>query len=49
MDAKEFKSETYQRVYQYLKRHIAHQNLDRFTYVEIVEGNPADCLTTIMQ
>ena len=47
MDQKEFESETYQRVYQYLRRHTANSNLDRFFYhMGSVEGSPQDCLET---
>ena len=47
MDEKEFESETYQRVYQYLRRHTANSNLDKFFYHRgSVEGSPQDCLET---
>ena len=47
VDAKEFKSEQLQRVYQYLKRHMSNVSLDRFTYVhnpEAIAEKPLDCL-----
>jgi hypothetical protein len=45
MDEKEFKNETLQRVYQYLRRHAAGNNLDLFSYKSgIIEGTPQDCL-----
>ncbi|KAM4037716.1 E3 ubiquitin-protein ligase RNF213 isoform 1-T2 [Anomaloglossus baeobatrachus] len=45
MDLKEFRSECFQRPYQYLIRFKEGQNLDTFVYVnKTVEGNPAKCL-----
>ena len=49
MDMEEFGSEHYQRVYQYLRRHVGGINLDRFSYIGNVEGNPANCLEIILQ
>ena len=50
MDEEEFRSEPYQRVYQYLRRHIARTNLDRFSYSEEnVEGTPHDCLQIVLR
>ena len=49
MDKQEFGSSHYQRVYQYLQRHIKNINLDRFSYIGNVEGNPANCLEIILQ
>ena len=49
MDQKEFESETFQRVYQYLRRHAAGNNLDRFSYIRgTTEGTPHDCLQTFL-
>ena len=48
----EFKSEQFQRVYQYLKRHSTNAPLDTFTYVhkpESVTEKPADCLQLYLQ
>ncbi|XP_069619694.1 E3 ubiquitin-protein ligase RNF213 isoform X2 [Ranitomeya imitator] len=45
MDVKEFRSECFQRPYQYLIRFREGQNLDTFSYDNgSVEGNPAKCL-----
>ena len=45
MDEKKFKNEALQRVYQYLRRHTAGNNLDLFSYNSgIIEGTPQDCL-----
>ena len=50
MDEEEFRSEAYQRVYQYLRRHVMNHNLDRFSYSkESVEGSPNDCLQVILK
>ncbi|XP_063784592.1 E3 ubiquitin-protein ligase RNF213 isoform X2 [Pseudophryne corroboree] len=45
MDDEEFRSECFQRPYQYLLRFDQRQNLDTFVYVEnYVEGDPMSCL-----
>ena len=49
MDMHEFRSKSYQLVYQYLKQHNSHHNLDSFKYLHTVEGDPADCLDVILQ
>lgn len=50
MDDHEFRSATFQRVYQYLRRHIiGNTNLDRFQYQGNPEGNPVDCLKIFLQ
>ena len=49
MDEGEFKSITFQRVYQYLNRHNRGINLDRFSYANTKEGNKADCLKIMLQ
>ena len=49
MDRQEFESPHYQRVYQYLWRHIENINLDRFSYIGNVEGTPANCMEIILQ
>ena len=50
MDQKEFEGPTIQRVYQYLRRHAANQDLDNFSFKDSlkVEGNVSDCLMNIM-
>ncbi len=49
MDRQEFESATYQRVYQYIQRHIAGFNLDRFFYTSgSVEGDCANWLEIIL-
>ena len=49
MDDQEFHSATFQRVYQYLRRHIANMNLDHFQYQTTSEGTPDDCLKLFLQ
>ena len=50
MDGEEFKSEAYQRVYQYLRRHVMNHNLDQFSYSKgSIEGSPSDCLQVILK
>ena len=49
MDEQEFKSEAYQRVYQYLNRHALNQNLDRFSFITTTEGTPEGCLQIILK
>ncbi len=49
MDDEEFKSNSYQRVYQYIRRFTAKQNLDSFSFNGCVEGTPQDCLEIILQ
>ena len=50
MDKKEFCSEPFQRVYQYLMRHMNYVALDNFSYVPIsVEGNHLDCLQVFLK
>jgi len=49
MDGHEFERAHYQRVYQYLWRHVEKINLDQFSYTGNVEGNPANCLEIILQ
>ncbi|XP_018410442.1 PREDICTED: LOW QUALITY PROTEIN: E3 ubiquitin-protein ligase RNF213-like [Nanorana parkeri] len=45
MDIEEFRSECFQRPYQYLIRFDQEQNLDMFVYIEgHTEGDPAKCL-----
>ena len=50
MDKDEFRSEAFQRVYQYLRRHTAKTNLDKFSYSKgSVEDSPHDCLQIILR
>lgn len=50
MDEVEFHGPTFQRVYQYLRRHTAGQNLDTFSYIPgSVEGDVADFLTIVLR
>lgn len=49
MDKKEFCSEPFQRVYQYLTRHMNSVVLDNFSYVPTVEGNHLDCLKVFLK
>ena len=48
MDDREFSSECYQRVYQYLRRHTAQMNLDTFSYSGTVEPSPTECLDLLL-
>ena len=50
MDEIEFRGATFQRVYQYLRRHTAGQNLGTFSYIpDSVEGDFADFLTIVLR
>jgi hypothetical protein len=49
MDVEEFRGATFQRVYQYLRRHAAKVNLDQFQYQATTEGTPHDCLQLFLQ
>ncbi|MCG8624371.1 MAG: hypothetical protein MJE68_20550 [Proteobacteria bacterium] len=49
MDDEEFHGATFQRVYQYLRRHDAKMNLDHFQYQATPEGTPHDCLKLFLQ
>ena len=50
MDQKTFSSETFQRVYQYLRRHVANSNLDSFAFDHSsIEGTPHDCLQILLR
>ena len=49
MDSKEFGNPTFQRVYQYLRRHTGGVNLDRFKYEGKMEGTPADSLKMFLE
>ena len=48
MDDEEFRSSTFQRVYQYLRRHIAKFDLDAFSFSGVAEGSAADCLSLLL-
>ena len=48
MDEEEFRAPTFQRVFQYLRHHIAKHDLDVFSFTGLVEGNPADCLYLLL-
>ena len=49
MDSREFRSPVFQRVYQYLRRHMEHISLDTFSYMpESVEGKPVECLQILL-
>ena len=50
MDAQEFRGSTIQRVYQYLRRHAANQNLDTFSYRHgCMEGSERNFLRIILR
>ena len=50
MDCEEFGNSTFQRVYQYLRRHeIDSKLLDQFKYERRVEGDTADCLKHLLK
>ena len=49
MDSTEFKSPVFQRVFQYLHRHIGRLPLDRFNYVQgSVESTTKVCLEVLL-
>lgn len=49
MNENEFKSDHFQRVYQYLHRHSNRADLDRFSYSSVYsEGNSQQCIKTIL-
>ena len=48
MDEGEFKSHAFQRVFQYLHRHAKCESLDEFSYMESMEGEPGECLQTLL-
>ncbi|KAM5272726.1 E3 ubiquitin-protein ligase RNF213 [Ctenodactylus gundi] len=49
MDPKKFRSETFQRPYQYLRRFHQKENLDSFQYqAGSVEGSPEECLQHLL-
>ncbi|XP_062071742.1 E3 ubiquitin-protein ligase RNF213 isoform X3 [Lepus europaeus] len=49
MDQQEFRSETFQRPYQYLRRFHLQQDLDAFRYRQgSVEGSPGECLQLLL-
>ena len=50
MDSEEFGYSTFQRVYQYLRRHETNSKLlNRFKYEGRVEGDIADCLKYLLK
>ena len=50
MNEDEFRSEAFQRVYQYLRRYTAKTNLDTFSYAKgSVEDSPYDCLQIMLR
>lgn len=50
MDEEEFESNSFQRVYQYIRRYTAGENLDNFSFKESsVEGTPQECLQQIVE
>ena len=50
MDEREFHREPYQRVYQYLLRHMNDVSMDKFSYVpKSVEGKHVDCLQVFLK
>ncbi len=49
MDQNEFKSQMFQRVFQYLRRHIGRLELDSFHYqLGSVESTPKACLEVLL-
>ena len=56
MDDQEFRSDSYQRVYQYIKLHSTvqpakkkAQTLETFTFRGKLEGSPQECLQLLMK
>ena len=49
-DITEFKSESFQRVFHYLRRHEGKLQLDSFSYIHgSVESNPKECLNILLR
>ena len=44
-----FRGTTFQRVYQYLRRHAENADLDNFTFQGRTEGTTTDCLNLFIQ
>ena len=50
MNDEEFRSDHYQRVYQYLRLYSAGQNLDKFSYTPgSVENTPTECIDVLLR
>ncbi len=49
MDIKEFKSDPYQRVYQFIRRYRAGKNIDKFCFQNATEGSADDCLELLLE
>lgn len=50
MDEQEFFGDPYQRVYQYIRRYVAGQNLDLFSFTSgVTEESMQDCLQLLLQ
>ena len=49
MDTDEFKTATFQRVYQYLRRRDQNKKLDLFKFQGNVEGTMTDCLQLFLR
>ena len=49
MNDEEFKSDSYQRVYQYIRRYRAGKKLDEFNFQETVEGSIENCLELLLE
>ena len=50
MDRNEFESESFQRVYQYLRRHATGESLDKFSYNnDSIEGTLTECLEIFLR
>ena len=49
-DVKEFRDHSFQRVFQYLRRHVGRLPLDKFSYTRgSVESNPKECLNILLR
>jgi hypothetical protein len=50
MDVGEFEGCSYQRVYQYIQQYMSDgEDLDSFSYSEIAERTPQDCVKTLLK
>ena len=49
MNDKEFRSNSYQRVYQFIRRYRAGKNIDEFCFENGVEGSAEDCLEMLLE
>ncbi len=49
MDNQEFRSDPYQRVYQFIRRFRVGKNLDDFSFKTAIEGTTENCLEMLLE